>query len=68
MSPLTTYNLLAANSISAQVLNSAATGKTLDILFWALMVVGFFLILGIVAGFVWEYRKMRKYFEEHTLL
>ncbi|OGL90234.1 hypothetical protein A3I45_01615 [Candidatus Uhrbacteria bacterium RIFCSPLOWO2_02_FULL_53_10] len=68
MSPLTTYNLLAANSISAQVLNSAATGKTLDILFWALMVVGFFLIFGIVAGFVWEYRKMRKYFEEHTLL
>lgn len=65
---LETYNLLAGGGVFAQVLTLEATDRTLDILFYALIIIGVFLIAGIVFGFVWEYRKMRKFFEEHTLL
>lgn len=59
---------LAGASQAAPVFVSSSTLKTLDLLYYALLIVGVILIIGVIFVFYWEYRKFRRFFEEHKLL
>ena len=60
------YSPFLAGAVqAAPVFVSSSTLKTLDLLYYALLIVGVFLVVGVVLVFYWEYRK---FFEEHKML